>query len=203
MTKGLVYILDDDPAICRAVQRLLALHGYENQCFRRPMEFIGRSDLGEAGPACAIVDLNMPGLTGMQLQEHLQERGETLPLIFITGQADVPSCALAMKRGAIDFLLKPFREAELIACVENALQACIRLKYSQQVGLAARQHYDQLTVREAEVLNLMVQGLPNKLMADRLGIAEKTVKVHRAHVMQKMETHNLVELIRAVDALKR
>lgn len=202
MSKGLVYILDDDAAICRALQRMLTLHGYASQCFRRPEEFLDRSLPVERLPACAIVDVCMPGLTGMQIQQHLQERGEILPLIFITGQADVPSSVLAMKRGAIDFLLKPFREAELITCVGRAMHACQVQKAAQKAGVSARQHYEQLTVREAEVLNLMVQGLPNKLVADQLGIAEKTVKIHRARVMEKMETHNLVELIRMVDALK-
>lgn len=203
MTKGLVYIVDDDPAVCRAVQRMLTLHGYEHRSYRQPEEFLQRPEPIYQGPACAILDLNLPGLNGMQIQEQIRESRQVLPLIFITGQADVPSSVQAMKRGAIDFLLKPFREEELMACVQLAMQTYERLKQDQVTGLTARSHFSQLTVREAEVLNLMVEGLPNKLVADQLGIAEKTVKIHRARVMEKMETHNLAELIRMVDALRK
>lgn len=190
----LVGVVDDDQSVRRALRRLLKSAGFSAETFASAEDYLAREIF--EGPTCLILDVRMPGLNGLGLQETLEARGGCEQIVFITGHKDVPTCRQAMKNGAVDFLLKPFDAEELIAAAKNALaraKDCLRKRTERR---QARSLIDKLTPREFEVLRLVIIGLLNKQIAAELQTAEKTVKVHRGRVMQKLGLTSVPDLVR-------
>jgi FixJ family two-component response regulator len=191
---SLVFLIDDDASVRKGVARLLRSAGYKSEVFSSATDFLAREQ--HPGPACLIVDIRMPGLNGMDLQKTLIQHRREEQLVFLTGHGDISMCAEAMKAGAVDFLRKPFRADELLQCVQNAL---IRSAGQRRRGAEkneARRLLDLLTPREFEVMQLVIRGMLNKQIAGELGTAEKTVKVHRGRVMQKLGVASVADLVR-------
>jgi RNA polymerase sigma factor (sigma-70 family) len=194
----LVFIVDDDASIRKSVSRLLRSGGYEAEAFASATEFLESGRL-EQSPACLILDVRMPGLTGMDLQERLCALKSTLAIIFITGHGDIPMGVQAMKSGAVDFLQKPFDDTQMLAAVAKAIAESTSDRQMQVEIESVEQRLATLTPREREVLELVVTGMLNKQIAADLGTVEKTIKVHRARVMKKMQVQSLAELVRLVE----
>jgi FixJ family two-component response regulator len=190
-------LIDDDPSVRKGVSRLLRSAGYKSEAFESASDFLAREQ--HAGPGCVIVDVRMPGLNGMDLQETLLQRRREEQLIFITGHGDISMCAQAMKAGAVDFLTKPFRDHELLQCVERALFRSAEQRRRSAEKNEARRLLDLLTPREFEVMRLVITGMLNKQVAGELGTAEKTVKVHRGRMMQKLRVTSVADLVRLVE----
>jgi FixJ family two-component response regulator len=196
----MIYILDDEPAVRRALDRLLRASGYEVTVFDSASDFL--ANRLDASPACLVLDIAMPGMSGLEVQEALAGENMLLPIIFLTGRADVPMCATAMKRGAVDFLTKPVKDSDLIAAVDRALDLSSQRHRWRTECLSIDERMARLTPREREVLELVVTGLLNKQIAAQLGAAEKTIKVHRGRVMEKMDVKSVAELVSLMDRLK-
>src|SRR4029077_14237796 len=179
-SNSLVFLIDDDASVRKGVSRLLRSAGYKNEAFGSASDFLTREQ--HSGPACVIVDVQMPGLNGMDLQSVLVERRREEQLVFITGHGDISMCAQAMKAGAVDFLPKPFRDTELLECVQRALVRSAEQRRLCVETAAARRLLDSLTPREFEVMQLVITGMLNKQIASELGTKEKTIKVHRGRV---------------------
>ncbi|WP_018437394.1 response regulator transcription factor [Paraburkholderia atlantica] len=193
-TNTRVFIVDDDGSVRSALARLLRASGYQVECFDSPEAFLERADLTSV-PACLVLDLQMPGMTGLEVQRKLDQ---LLPIVFLTGHGDIGSSVDAMKGGAVDFLSKPVRDSLLLAAVERALaRACVesRRRHEREEIEERMRH---LTRREREVMELVVTGRLNKQVASDLGAAEKTIKIHRARVMEKMKARSIVELVHLV-----
>ena len=190
-----VSVVDDDALVLRSLGRLLHSAGFTVETFSSPQEFLRRRS--ENPPGCVVMDLSMPGLSGLELQRALVEDADAPPVVFISGEGDIPSSVQAMKAGAVDFLTKPLDEAKLIGAVRLALDRHrgARGRRAEQAAVTAR--LDTLTPREREVLAGVVAGKLNKQIAAELGTAEKTIKVHRARMMRKMQVDSLAELVRA------
>ena len=192
-TTAMVFVIDDDDSVRKSLGRMLDAADYSVELFKSASEFLSRP--AHPGPSCVIVDVQMPGLTGIELQKAFIQRGREEQLVFITGHGNIPMCAKAMKAGAVDFLPKPFKHKELLESVERALgrsvEQCRRVSKKKH----ARNLLDRLTQREFEVMELVARGLLNKQVAAELGIAETTVKCHRAHVMKKLEITSVPELM--------
>ena len=190
-----VFIVDDDERVRCALARLLRASGYHVESFDSPEALLGRADLASV-PACLILDLQMPGMTGLEVQRNLDH---LLPIVFLTGHGDIGSSVEAMKGGALDFLPKPVCESLLLAAVDRALKrACVEwAKRSERAELQERVNH--LTRREREVMALVLTGRLNKQVASDLGAAEKTIKIHRARVMEKMKARSIVELVRLAE----
>jgi FixJ family two-component response regulator len=190
----MVYIVDDEPAVLKAITRLLGAAGFRTAAFKSPEAFLEQYE-GEAR-GCLLLDVSMPGLNGIQLQQALIEKNCALPIIFLTGRGDIPTSVQAMKHGAADFLTKPVDENVLIAAVRHALahESASRAARAELAELRGR--LATLTPRETGVLGHVIAGRLNKQIAVVLGTTEKTVKVHRARVMEKMQVHSLAELVR-------
>ncbi len=193
---SIVFAVDDDASVRKGLARLLRSAGYKNEVFESAADFLVRPAHG--GPSCLIVDVKMPGLNGIELQEDLIRSRREEQLVFVTGHGDIPMCAQAMKAGAVDFLRKPFRADELLQCVQNALIRSAEQRRSGAEKNEARRLLDLLTPREFEVMQLVLTGMLNKQIAGELGTAEKTVKVHRGRVMQKLGVTSVAELVRLV-----
>jgi FixJ family two-component response regulator len=190
---SLVFVIDDDASIRKGLSRLLRATGYQSEIFSSAADFLARSP--HPGPSCVIVDVRMPGLNGIKLQETLIQRRRQEQLIFITGHGNIPMCARAMKAGAVDFLSKPFRNAQLLQCIERALARSADERDRTAERNKARQLLDLLTPREFEVMQLVTTGMLNKQIAGELGTTEKTVKAHRGRVMQKLGITSAAELV--------
>lgn len=193
---ALVFVIDDDASVRKGVSRLLRSAGYKSEAFESASDFLARKQ--HSGPACLIVDVRMPGLDGIDLQETLIQRRREEQLVFVTGHGDISMCAQAMKAGAADFLPKPFRDDELLQCIERALIRSAGQRRRSAEKNEARLLLDLLTPREFEVMQLVITGMLNKQIAGELGTAEKTVKVHRHRVMQKLGITSVAELVKLV-----
>jgi len=193
----LVFVIDDDVSVRKSLARLLGSADYSSEVFGSAQEFLTREP--HPGPACVIVDVQMPGLNGLEFQETLIRRRRDEQLVFITGHGNIPMCAQVMKAGAVDFLLKPFKPDDLLQCVERALMRSAEQRSVASVKSEARRLLDRLTPREFEVMQLVAAGMLNKQVGAALGMAEKTVKVHRGRVMQKLRITSVAELVRLVE----
>lgn len=189
-----IFLVDDDPSVLRGVGRLLKAAGYAVQPFASPSEFLAQ--VSEDTLGCAVLDLRMPVLDGLELQRAMAHSGCHLPVIFITAYGDVPASVKAMKSGAVDFLLKPFDDQQLLEAISEALAKNVAARADRAGTSALRARHAALTPREREVCALVAQGLPNKQIAQQLGISEKTIKVHRARVIEKLGVNSVAELVR-------
>jgi FixJ family two-component response regulator len=197
---AVVFIVDDDASVRRSVQDLLSSVALRSEAFATPQEFLdsNRADC----PSCLVLDVRLPGMSGLGFQRMLTEAGIRVPIIFITGHGDVPMSVQAMKSGAVEFLMKPFRPQELLDAVQHALDGDRKLREKRGETAEVRNRYETLTAREREVMELVISGLLNKQIAAKLGTGEHTVKIHRGHVMEKMKADSLPALIRMSDTLK-
>ena len=195
-----VFVVDDDPSVRTAVKRLLASVGLQCETFSTAAEFLIRCEHSVSG--CLVLDVRMPGASGLDLQRILNQAETDLPVIFVTAHADVPLTVRAMKAGALEVLTKPFDDQALLDAVYQALEQERVRSHDREELHRLRDRFETLTAREREVMALVVTGLLNKQIAGELGTAEKTIKVHRAQVMHKMEADSLAELVRMADRLK-
>jgi FixJ family two-component response regulator len=195
-----VSVVDDDAAVLKSIDRLLRSAGFAVRTFPSPHDFLSKRVAG--APGCLVVDLSMPGLDGLQLQQALAVSGDPCPVVFITGHGDIPASVKAMKAGAVDFLTKPFDREKLIAAVRVALDRdrADRVQRAERSSIGAR--VAALTPRESQVMAQVVVGHLNKQIAAELGISEKTVKVHRARVMKKMGVASVAELVTKVSSVR-
>jgi FixJ family two-component response regulator len=193
-----VFLVDDDPSVRRALARLIKSAGHQVQTFASAQEFLGTSAGGEEA-ACLVLDVRMPGLTGIELQRELQTLNRNVPIVFMTGHGNIPMSVQAMKAGAVDFLPKPVKDTDLLRAIEQALARAVRDRAERNELEDVRERVERLTPREREVMVLVVRGLLNKQIAFELGTVEKTIKVHRARVMEKMQVDSLADLVRLAE----
>ncbi len=198
--EGTIFVVDDDPLVRKALQRLLKSAGYFTETFPSAKEFLSSGNSSE-GPACIILDVKMPGLSGFDLQEELSAASYAMPIIFITGHGDIPSSVKAMKNGAVDFLSKPFEDQDLFDSISVALKKDSITRTVLSERRIIQQRLDQLTLREYEILTFVITGVLNKQIANILHISEKTVKAHRGKVMTKMGVSSVAELVRIAEKL--
>ena len=194
---ALVLIVDDDPSVRKSLARVVRAAGYEVEVFASAREFLARPP--RDSPCCLLLDVRMPGLTGLELQEALATAGDRLSIVFITGYLDVPVSVNAMKRGAVDFLTKPVDKLAILGAIERAVTKTLDTQRRQARTTDIQHRIRTLTAREAEVFALVVTGMLNKQIAGELGVSEKMVKVHRGRVMAKMRAGSLAELVRLAD----
>jgi FixJ family two-component response regulator len=200
--KAIVFVVDDDEPVRKSLERLIRSVGLRVETFASAQQFLSsqwpsRVDV----PRCLVLDVRLPGLSGLDLQKRMAEINLEIPIVFITGHGDIPTSVRAMKAGAVEFLTKPFRDRDLLDAIEQAIERD-RASRQQQVEMAElRGRYESLTPREREVIGLVVSGLLNKQIAAELGISEATVKIHRGQVMEKMQAQSLADLVRMSEKL--
>lgn len=202
--RGRVDVIDDDDPVRIAVAAVLAHEGYAVAEFRSAEDFLAFEDAAEPrfpGPSCLLLDVKMPGASGLELQRRLAQRQPNRPIVFMSGGSSAAEAVQALKGGALDFLVKPFDDEQLIAAVAHALARSEEVEQSSLSAQEIGRRFGELSVREAEIARLVAAGLRNQQIADRLGIAERTVKLHRMHMMRKLGANNLIDLIRLLDSL--
>ena len=195
--EALVFVVDDDAPMRESLQNLLRSVGLRVEAFASAQEFLRRTRPDV--PGCLVLDVRLPGLSGLELQQRLAEGDMVMPIIFITGHGDIPMTVKAMKAGAVDFLPKPVRDADLLRAIEQALARAVHDRAELDEAEDIQSRVEKLTPREREVMSLVVKGWLNKQIASELGTVEKTVKVHRARVMDKMQVDSVAELVRLAD----
>jgi FixJ family two-component response regulator len=199
LEQPIVFVIDDDDSVRRSLERLLRSVDLEVETFASAQDFL-RKPMPDR-PACVVLDLRLPGPSGLELQESLIRSGHEVPIVFISGHADVPSSVRAIKAGAVDFLQKPFSDQALLDIIHGALRRDREARRDRAEVASIRVRFDMLTPRERDVLRLVIQGRLNKQIAGDLGISEKTVKFHRGRVMEKTQAGSVAELVRQADRL--
>jgi len=196
---ALVFVIDDDAAMRRSLENLIRSVGLRVEAFASAQDFLSikREDV----PGCLVLDVRLPGLSGLDLQKRMTEADIEIPIIFITGHGDIPMSVQAMKAGAVEFLSKPFRDQELLDAIQQALERDLKSREQRAEVEVLSSRFDLLTPREREVMPLLVAGLLNKQIAAELGASETTVKIHKHHVMEKMRAGSLAELVRIADRI--
>jgi FixJ family two-component response regulator len=196
---AIIAIVDDDPSVRQGLQRLIRSAGLKPETFASAQEFLDRRR-AEA-PSCLVLDLQLPGLSGLDLQKRMAEVGLETPIVFLTGHGDIPASVKAMKAGAIEFLTKPVDEQDLLRAIQEAIERDRRTRKQRAELNGLRDRYQSLTAREQEVMRQVISGLLNKQIAGELKITEDTVKFHRGHIMRKMQADSLAELVRMAENL--
>ena len=194
MDAGRVFVVDDEPTVLAALERMLRASGYEVSTFTSPSDFLAAAP--HEGIGCVLLDLSMPDMSGLDVQDTMHRNGIAMPVIFLSAYGDVPSAARAMREGAIDFLVKPIAEAELLGAIRRALDTASAQERRRISRSEMEERLSRLTPRERQVCDLVIKGLLNKQIGSELGMTEKTVKVHRGQVMRKLEVHSVAALVR-------
>lgn len=192
--KPTVYIVDDDEGMRRALSLLMTTVGYNASAFARPSEFLSRFDV--SAPGCLVLDVRMPEMSGLEVQQQLNRTGAMIPVILVTGHGDIPMAVQAMKDGAFDFLQKPFRDQDLLDRINAAMKLDAENRQIVEKHADLRRREESLTAREREVMALVVDGRANKVIAIDLGLSERTVEIHRANVMEKMGARSVAHLVK-------
>ena len=196
---AIVFVVDDDASMRHSTERLVRPLGFAIQTFASAREFLDGARLEM--PGCLVLDVHMPGFSGLELQRELAQRGVEIPIIFLTGHGDIPMTVRAMKAGAVEFLTKPVKSRVLLDAIRAAIERARLSHQARRAVGALRGRYERLTPREQEVLPLVVAGLLNKQIASELALSERTIKFHRAHIMKKMQAESLAELVRMAERL--
>ena len=200
-SNAVIAIVDDDPSVQQGLSSLLRSAGFQVESFASAQQFLARPPTAEA-PSCLLLDLQMPGLSGLDLQKRMAEVGLEIPIVFLTGHGDIPASVQAMKAGALEFLTKPFDDEKLLRAIDEAVERDRRIRQQHAAMRELQDQYESLTAREQEVMEQVVSGLLNKQIAAELNIAEYTVKIHRGRVMRKMHAESLADLVRMAENLQ-
>ena len=196
---AIIAIVDDDPSVRQGLERLIRSLGWKTESFGSAQEFLASPRIN--APTCIVLDLQLPGLSGLELQKQMSEAGVETPIVFLTGHGDIPASVKAMKAGAIEFLTKPVDEQDLLNAIQEAIERDRRIRQQQADIRDLRDRYESLNSREQEVMQQVVSGLLNKQIAAELKITEDTVKFHRGHIMRKMRAGSLADLVRMSENL--